>query len=412
MSDRTNLIYNADLSEGTDGWVGTVSGSGGVITATGNIRNGRFIPVSSNRRYRISLDFKVTENDGSSSFYLAFYPYDSSKRFIDNYLVNKLSTTADTTLAVDLKSGDTTATLTDASNWTFVHAHRRIGICNVLAWGTNRASASYRYDTVNDNVVTLLSAYTGTTIPAGTAVGPFYSSSAYYYPKSWTNAGLPSDWQHVSVEFSGGNSIRYSCQYVCFATLGYQHTYQIKDLRFECISDVQLRTNFSPSDRAQVTGSGLLLSSGYKNVGAPIRYIRNSVSGNSVNANGHLNEIKAINDVGENIAWHKKVNGLLTYPTDGTVDANYMRIAGSPATFTLDLGFIENIQKIQIWHYYSDGRTYYDDTVEVSQDGQNWVTVYKGEKPETINGNEIILSPHVASILSTGEVYGHDFYEY
>ena len=408
--DRQNLIYNADLSHGNDSWSGNISLVDGAFTATGNIQQNIYIPVSSSRRYRLSCDFRITNNDGKSNFYFALYPYDSSRiAVIDATQVYKTANT-DTTLAVDLKAGDTTATVTDATNWRTPSG--RVGICDVLAWGTQRASISYPYSSRDNNVINLNSAFTKATIPAGTKVACFYGSNTYYYPWYTTNANLPSEWKPISVEFNGGNTIRYSCQYVRFATLGYNHTYQMKNLRLECISDTQFCNVLEPSANTSINKNGIFYSGEFRSAGAPIRYIRNTVSGNTVNNYGHLNEIKAINDVGENIAWHKKINGEYTDATDGTVNTSYMRIAQNPAIYTLDLEFIENIQKIQIWHYYSDGRTYHDDTVEVSQDGTKWVTVYRGEKPETINGNEIILSPYVASILSTGEVYGHDFYEY
>ena len=413
MSDRTNLIYNADLSHGTDSWVGNVSLENGIFTATGSISQDLYIPVSSSRRYRLSCDIKVTNDNGSGGFYFALYPYDNSNLIsvIDMASVNRIVGNP-TTLAQDLKSGDTTAVLADASTWTSTSSLRRIGICDVLAWGNSRASATYLYSSINGNVLTLSSPYNKTTIPAGTSVAAFSASNTYYYPKYWSHAALPTDWTNVSVEFNGGNGIRYSCQYIRFAILGSGYTYQIKNLRLECISDTQFCNVLEPGINTNIDKNGIFYSGEFRSAGAPIRYIRNTVSGNTVNNYGHLNEIKAINDVGENIAWHKKINGEYTYATDGTVNTSYMRIAQNPAIYTLDLEFIENIQKIQIWHYYSDGRTYYDDTVEVSQDGQKWVTVYRGEKPETIDGNEIIISPYVASILSTGEVYGNDFYEY
>lgn len=411
--DRQNLIYNADLSHGNDSWNGNVSLVDGVFTATGSITQSIYIPVSSSRRYRFSCEFRVTNDDGKNGFYFAFYPYDNNNfnSAIEIASVYRIAGTP-TTLAQDLKSGDTTVVLTDASTWTSTSVYRRIGICDVLAWGNNRASATYSYSSINGNVLTLSSPYNKATIPAGTTVAAFSSGNTYYYPIFWSHATLPTDWTNVSVEFNGGNSIRYSCQYIRLATLGYSHTYQMKNLRLECISDTQFCNVLEPSANTSINKNGIFYSGEFRSASAPIRYIRNTVSGNTVNNIGHLNEIKAINDVGENIAWHKKINGEYTNATDGTVNTSYMRIAQNPAIYTLDLEFIENIQKIQIWHYYSDGRTYHDDTVEVSQDGTKWVTVYRGEKPETINGNEIILSPYVASILSTGEVYGNNFYEY
>ena len=38
------------------------------------------------------------------------------------------------------------------------------------------------------------------------------------------------------------------------------------------------------------------------------------------------------------------------------------------SVFIFDLGAVHNVDKIQIWRYYRDGRTYHDTKVEVSKD--------------------------------------------
>ena len=44
-----------------------------------------------------------------------------------------------------------------------------------------------------------------------------------------------------------------------------------------------------------------------------------------------------------------------------------------------------------IWHYYADGRTYYEDVTEVSPDGINWFVVDCDSYKETSAGHEIGL---------------------
>jgi hypothetical protein len=55
-----------------------------------------------------------------------------------------------------------------------------------------------------------------------------------------------------------------------------------------------------------------------------------------------------------------------------------------------DLGAIYNIEYVQIWHYYADGRTYHNNKTEVSRDGANWITIFdtdvSGEYAETSTG--------------------------
>jgi phage minor structural protein len=53
-------------------------------------------------------------------------------------------------------------------------------------------------------------------------------------------------------------------------------------------------------------------------------------------------------------------------------------------------GAYTDIEKVHIWHYFGDGRTYYHNRTEVSEDGVKWYTIYyggaTGEFAETANG--------------------------
>jgi len=56
----------------------------------------------------------------------------------------------------------------------------------------------------------------------------------------------------------------------------------------------------------------------------------------------------------------------------------------------IDLGGVYNVDKVVVWHYAADGRTYHNTKTQVSADGTNWMTVYdsavSGEYPETAAG--------------------------
>ena len=156
------------------------------------------MPVANGRKYRLSFDYKInTLGSGTHRLYIALRPYDSSKSMIKiNTTKKPLGSNCDTTLAADLKSGDTTVTLTSGTNWPTNRTYQRVGICNVLAWGYNRCSASYSYSSISGNVITLKSAYSGSTIPSGTKVSEFEYDLTYYYP--WEiQFTTTSDWQHV-----------------------------------------------------------------------------------------------------------------------------------------------------------------------------------------------------------------------
>lgn len=411
----TNLISNGDMSHGTQHWSGSnLTVSNGVLTVQGNLYHDQFIPVANNRIYRLSYDMKCNSKGSSTSAFLScMYPYDNTRNMIGINTTNGVANTI-TTLAKELKSGDTTATLTSAANWNTTVSHHRMGICTKKAWGTNRSLLESGYTAINGNVLTLSSAWNKETIPAGTAVRCFLSGSTYYYPNSISNASLPTDWTHYSVEFNGGNNIRYSCQYVKFATLGYTYNCSFRNIRLECINDIQY-CNDLDSYNYTLSKQGVLTSPVFKEDSDKIRYIKDSISGSTVNDANHWCEFQVINDIGENLAWGRDVelgstNISNSVATDGVINSAYIDGGSSNNVLTFDLGYIEDISKIKIWHYYPDGRTYHNNVVQVSADGTNWRTVYQGEKPETSAGNEILIHPHV-QLTNNGVIYANNFYE-
>lgn len=420
MSDVTNLIYNGDFSKGTDSWSGSgVTVSNGILTVTGNLtQSGYYVPVSSNRRYKISFDIKFNTVSGTSSFYIALIPYDSKRSSIGVVSTNKpYGTNTNTTLAAELKPGDTTVTLTSATNWPTTRTYQRVGICDNKAWGYYRATAAYSYESISGNVVTLKSAYNGAvTHPVGTKVAEFEDGSTYYYPVSFSGNNRSTDWRTWSAEFNGGNSMRYSCQYFIFSTLGYQHNYSLRNLRIECISDYQECHVRDYQITPQFYKTGIVSAPFFNEVGLKARYIRDTIAGSTANTSNHWCELQVFNSVGENIAWGQNVKSSAgttfsnSYVTDGVVDSNYVSSAAN--SLILDLGYIEQITKIKIWHYYPDGRTYYSNVTEISIDGTNWIPVYKGQKPETSAGNEIILSPQYMSIFQSGDISANELIEY
>lgn len=414
--DIKNLVYNGDFTNGNVGWDGMVSGTVTVDSAGNYItmnygslqQNTDFMfPVANDRTYTLSFDLKVN-TVGSDFLWVFLHPYSSSKTPIDISTTNKRNgTNTHTTLAADLKSGDTTVTLTSATGWETSYTYQRIGICDIPAYGYNRCRESYPYSSVNGNVLTLSSAYSGSTIPAGTKVAEFADGSTYYYPTYISASNLPTDWNTYSFTFTGGDAIRYSTKYVVFGILGYAHNYSIRNVRIECNSTLQT----SPFEKKdfKVLKNGVASLYGGDESGMYIRYIRTTTAGSTANAGNHLCEIQAFNSVGENIAWNKLVNGSRDVRTDGNPNAgSYV----STATHTLDLEFPEYIHKIKLWYYYDDGRTYYDKKVEVSLDGTNWIEVYSGEKPETADGLEIILYPEKFKINKNGTIYSRELYEF
>lgn len=418
MSDVTNLIYNGDFSS-ADGWSGSnLTVSDGVLTVTGSLsQNGLYIPVASDRRYRISFDLKFNTK-ASNSWYSCLYPYDNRHSIISIRHTNKpFHSSTDTTLAAAVANGDTTVTLTSGTNWPTNRTHQGIGICNKLAWGYSRATYEQAYSSISGNVITLKAAWAGGSFPAGAKVSEFEDGSVYYYPIYISNSALPDDWTSYSYEFDG-SAIRATTQYVRFATLGYTHNYSMRNLRLECISDYQECPQYDYGITPRINKTGIVEMGNYHEYGMPIRYIRDSITGSSANSNNHWCEFEVINSVGENVALGRdvKFNGTIysnSVVTDGRINSSYAPSGiGGTVTLEFDLGYVDVIDKIKIWHYYPDGRTYYNNITEVSVDGVNWYTVYKGQKPETVNGNEIFLSPMYGSIHESGRAYFNEFIEY
>lgn len=87
--------------------------------------------------------------------------------------------------------------------------------------------------------------------------------------------------------------------------------------------------------------------------------------------------------------------------TDGVVGADTSQLvrgqAGADAYCEIDLGSVHRINRVKIWHYYGDPRTYYSPRTEVSQDGVKWEVVSKpAQYVETSAGHERIFYPRPA----------------
>ncbi|HNT25669.1 MAG TPA: RHS repeat-associated core domain-containing protein [Anaerolineales bacterium] len=74
--------------------------------------------------------------------------------------------------------------------------------------------------------------------------------------------------------------------------------------------------------------------------------------------------------------------------TEGWVSYAYSDTAHKRAV--THLGGVYHVDKVVVWHYAADGRTYHNTKTQVSADGTNWTTVYdsavSGEYPETAAG--------------------------
>jgi prepilin-type N-terminal cleavage/methylation domain-containing protein len=59
-----------------------------------------------------------------------------------------------------------------------------------------------------------------------------------------------------------------------------------------------------------------------------------------------------------------------------TTSTPYYDGGAGPQSVTVDLGSVQNVSVVKVWHYYNDGRTYNATKTEVSTDNANWTTVF------------------------------------
>ncbi|MDA9129244.1 S8 family serine peptidase [Candidatus Gracilibacteria bacterium] len=117
-----------------------------------------------------------------------------------------------------------------------------------------------------------------------------------------------------------------------------------------------------------------------------VRFIRDHLNGSNKNTGSHWVEIQALDANGTNIAKGKQVSGKTTERsssapysriTDGVINYNYWTQGKSSTNWVqVDLGAIYDIEKVKVWHYFKDDRTYNATKTEVSVDGKNWTTLY------------------------------------
>ena len=211
MGDNTNFsmwVY--------DGVKANVSGGSFThsIQYSTTLWTDEFIPIDGNSIYEFSFD--AISESGDARLYGVFYCYDIDNNAItasDILYINGSTTT----LAQDLKSGDTYVYLTDVSGFDPNGVDVNGAYSRSLIFWDYTNSKGYRYPIetysrhrlsydkwaahsnidYTNNRIQLKTAYSGTTIPAGTPVSQGNSGSTYEYPAA-VNALIPSDWQHYT----------------------------------------------------------------------------------------------------------------------------------------------------------------------------------------------------------------------
>jgi len=182
-----NLVINGSqqlASNNNFSWA--TYNAGGYLTLAGNTStrmSDTFIPVNPNHVY--AGEGEIKSEVASSQLYFGFACYDKDYNFIERQMCTHFVNT-ETTLAVDLINGATTITVTSGANWKTsadAASYRYVGI-----WGVQSVYPSYtytrnylQYSNIVGNLITLSSAWTGSTVVAGTPVANNWASGAYNY---------------------------------------------------------------------------------------------------------------------------------------------------------------------------------------------------------------------------------------
>lgn len=184
-------------------------------TSYANIGSDEFFPVNASEKYKFEFDLLSENNTGTMYAYLAFYDVDKISITASNTMYYSGTLT---TLARELKAGDTKVYLTNAS------AYRTYGTAShlrALIFWDYKNSFGYQYppetysryvlmpawtddssiDKTN-NIITLTTAYTGVTHPAGTYVSQGCSGGTYKY-SGIVGQKVPTEWTHYTGYFNG-----------------------------------------------------------------------------------------------------------------------------------------------------------------------------------------------------------------
>lgn len=228
-----NYNFSSTTFDGSDS-----NASGGCLVKNGAstaVANDEYVPVAKGKLYRLTYDLKPNYDfstsgpnpSGINGFLPYIDQYDVDKNKINDYNTNYKAGTL-VYLTQDLKSGDTTMHLSDASGWTtFASLNATIQIWDYQnSYGYLYGPGEYTRHTFNvgsgsstdqsTNTVTLQNAYSGPTVTAGTYVSQNRGGGYAYignYDKPAPNVW--SSWTHDTT----AATLRGGCAYAKIAWL-------------------------------------------------------------------------------------------------------------------------------------------------------------------------------------------------
>ena len=178
--------------------------------ATQTLSTNELIPVSTSASYIVSAWVRETTGTSGSHFYIGLAPYDAYGNSIQPSHYCYLAAN-DTTLAADLKPGDTTVQLTSSTGWTTTAPNNYLIVWNYVdaggrVWPQGTYSRwSVTYSAVGTNTLTLSAAWPSAygTIAAGTPVSNGNSGGSYMYCTAG-NATATATWTRYASGAVGG----------------------------------------------------------------------------------------------------------------------------------------------------------------------------------------------------------------
>jgi hypothetical protein len=213
LGNNTNFSswqYDGAVANNSSGSFTRPSGQKGTLTTDD------FFAINPTQTYKLSLDAKSANGLATLYAFLNFYDADKNEIKSPMHMYNSASTT---TLAKELKAGDMVVYLSDISGWSTTYAFGMYA----LVWNyTNSNGYTYPVGTysrtrlffpsVNNKLdpaaidttnktVQLKTAYSGATIPAGTAISQSGDGATYKYLVA--NQKIPSTWTTYGGTLSG-----------------------------------------------------------------------------------------------------------------------------------------------------------------------------------------------------------------
>lgn len=238
----TNLLKNGFGELGSENWNSNTSistsdipsGQSDIKASFGNGYTIEHISIYPTHTYKFSAWIKGISTSGYT--YPSLFPYDVDGKFIDFHKCSdSFNLNTMTTLKQQLKTGDTKIYVNDLSQWNANSGH----YYNYAAIFSYTDGTGYTYpdgtytqnlgrfgsgttaktnlDKTN-NIITLVTAYTGPNMPVGTKLCASTEGSTYYYPLGGLNLANIQDWTYKEGTFSASVARLKYAKYVTFWT--------------------------------------------------------------------------------------------------------------------------------------------------------------------------------------------------